>query len=93
MSKKPKIKLELEDDAGFEESQVENEKKRSRVPFSTRLDAGLYEKLRALSFWEDLQIADFLEPLLRQGIEQMEEQRGEAYEVLPPHQVNEDKYR
>ena len=62
-----------------------------RVPFNQQLDAGLYEKVRAMSFFEDERIADILERVLSREIEEREAQRGESYEILPPFRVKRGK--
>jgi hypothetical protein len=92
MSDKPKIDFGSEaesNDAGFEEEYLQEHTERSRVKFNTRLRADLYEKLRATAFWlDDSTITDLVEEAVRKHIQQLEQDRGESFEILPPHRVD-----
>jgi hypothetical protein len=87
-SDKPQIAFGSEEDAGFDEEQLERESERSRVPFSTSLDAGLYEKLKAMHFWDDVRIADVVNEAVRRAIAEMEAERGEPYDVPGPLRID-----
>lgn len=92
MSDKPQIDFDSEsesDDAGFEEEYLQEHTERDRVKFNTRLRADLYEKLRAAAFWiDDTSITELVEDAVRSHVQQLEEQRGEPLEILPPHRVD-----
>lgn len=63
---------------------------RSRVPFSSRLRADVYEKLKAASFWTGRSVTDVAETAVRLYLRQLEEERGDPFDVLEPHEINED---
>lgn len=92
MSDKPEIDFSTEsasEDADFEESYLQEHTERSRVKFNTQLRADLYEKLRAAAFWlEDESISDLVEDAVRNHVKELEDERGEPFEVLKPHQVD-----
>jgi hypothetical protein len=93
-SEKPKLSLDSADEDQSQENpydtdQIERASERSRVPFSTTLDAGLYEKLKAINFFDDEQIADIVNQAVREKIRQLEGQRGEEYDVPKPLQIDE----
>jgi len=89
MSDKPKIDFDTEEeDAGFEQEYLQKHTERDRVKFNTRLRADLYEKLRAVAFWTDHNITDHVEAAVRGYIRELEEERGEPFEVLEPHRVD-----
>lgn len=92
MSDKPQIDFGSEsesDDAGFEEEYLQEHTERSRVKFNTRVRADLYEKLRAAAFWkDDTSITNLVEDAVRSHIQRLEKERGEPFEVLPPHRVD-----
>lgn len=92
MSDKPQIDFGTDsesEDAGFEDSYLQDHTERSRVKFNTRLRADLYEKLRAASFWlDDKTITGLVEDAVRKYIQELEEEREEPFEILPPHQVD-----
>lgn len=89
MSDKPQIDFDTEDeDAGFEQEYLRKHTERDRVKFNTRLRADLYEKLRAVAFWTDDNITDHVETAVRNYIRELEEERGEPFEVLEPHRVD-----
>lgn len=92
MSDKPQIDFGSEaesDDAGFEEEYLQEHTERSRVKFNTRLRADLYEKLRAAAFWlDDANITDLVEAAVGNHIRNLEEERGEPFEILKPHRVD-----
>ena len=86
---KPQIRFGSGDDAGFDDSHIQEHTKRSRVKFNTRLRADLYEKLRAASFWlDDSSITDLVEQAVMRHLKHLEDERGEAFEVLEPHRVD-----
>lgn len=96
MSKESKLSLAVPEDETptYDDSQITDETDeyadRKRVPFSTTLNAGLYEKLKAIRFYEDLKISDIVNEALRMAVEQMEEQREEPFDVPEPLKVDEE---
>lgn len=89
MSDKPQIDFDTAgESAGFEEEYLKEHTERDRVKFNTRLRADLYEKLRAAAFWTDYSITHLVETAVREQIRSMEEERGEPFEVLEPHRVD-----
>jgi hypothetical protein len=90
MADKPQIDFGTgSNDAGFEDDYLKGHTERDRVKFNTRLRADLYEKLRAAAFWmEDMNITDLVEGAVRRYIRDLEEERGEPFEVLDPHRVD-----
>lgn len=86
MSKQDKPKMDFDagqgQTAGFDERQVQRESERRRVPFSTTLNAGLYEKLKTMAFLKEGAIADVVGEGVRRVIREKEEKRGEAYDPL-----------
>jgi hypothetical protein len=87
-SEKPQITFGSEDDAGFDDEQLERESERNRVPFSTSLDAGLYEKLKAMHFYDNIGIADVVNEAVRRAIAEVESERGEPYDVPGPLRID-----
>jgi len=86
---KPQVNFGGADDAGFDDSHIQQHTERSRVKFNTRLRADLYEKLRAASFWlDDESITDLVEEAVARYLQHLEGQRGEPFEVLDPHKVD-----
>lgn len=89
MSDKPGINFDTDaDSSGFEEEYLKEHTQRSRVKFNTRLRADLYEKLRAAAFWTDESITDLVEAAVRTHIQNLEDERGEPFEVLDPHRID-----
>jgi len=97
MSKESKLSLAVPEDESpsYDNSQIDDETSeyadRKRVPFSTTLNAGLYEKLKAIHFYEDIKISDIVNEALRMAVDQMEEQRGESFDVPTPLKIDEDE--
>lgn len=97
MSKESKLSLAVPEDESpsYDNSQINDETSeyadRKRVPFSTTLNAGLYEKLKAIHFYEDIKISDIVNEALRMAVDQMEEQRGESFDVPTPLKIDEDE--
>lgn len=95
MSKESKLSLAVPEDETptYDDSQIDDETSeyadRKRVPFSTTLNAGLYEKLKAIHFYEDVKISDIVNEALRMAIDQMEEKRGESFDVPGPIKIDE----
>ncbi len=91
MSKdKPDIDFD-DSDAGFSEEEEEERRRRSegtKKQFNTLIRPGLEERLNAAAFWTDRSKADILDEALRFWLDQVEEERGEAFEILPPHEVD-----
>lgn len=96
MSKKSKLSLNVDSEAddSYDDAQIEKQTSaysdRKRVPFSTTLNAGLYEKLKAIHFYEDVRISDVVNEAIRNAIEELEERRGEPFDVPQPLQINEE---
>jgi len=92
MSKnKPEIEFD-ESDAGFSEETDEETRRRraegTKKQFNTLIRPGLEERLNAAAFWTDRSKAEIVDEALRLWLDQAEEERGEEFEVLPPHEVN-----
>jgi hypothetical protein len=90
MSNKPDIDFD-DSDAGFSEEEDEERRRRSegtKKQFNTLIRPGLEERLNAAAFWTDRSKADILDEALRLWLDQAEEERGEAFEILPPHEVD-----
>lgn len=91
MSKdKPDIDFD-DSDAGFSEEEDEERRRRSegtKKQFNTLIRPGLEERLNAAAFWTDRSKADILDEALRFWLDQAEEERGEAFEILTPHEVD-----
>lgn len=91
MSKdKPDIDFD-DSDAGFSEEEDEERRRRSegtKKQFNTLIRPGLEERLNAAAFWTDRSKADILDEALRFWLDQAEEEHGEAFEILPPHEVD-----
>ncbi len=91
MSKdKPDIDFD-DSDAGFSEEEDEERRRRSegtKKQFNTLIRPGLEERLNAAAFWTDRSKADILDEALRFWLDQAEEERDEAFEILPPHEVD-----
>lgn len=94
MSKESKLSLSIpeEESVSYDDAQIEEETSqhgdRKRVPFSTTLNAGIYEKLKAIHFYEDIQISDVVNEALRVAVEQLEERRGEPYDIPGPLRID-----
>lgn len=87
---KPDIDFE-DSDAGFSEEDEEERRRRAegtKKQFNTLIRPGLEERLNAAAFWTDRSKADILDEALRQWLRQAEKERGESFEVLPPHEVD-----
>ena len=92
---KPKLSLgnpdeNAADENPYDSEQIERANERSRVPFSTTLDAGLYEKLKAAHFFDKLSIADIVNDAVRKKIQELEERREEPYTVPGPLRIDDD---
>ncbi|MFB6231204.1 MAG: hypothetical protein ABEL04_08615 [Salinibacter sp.] len=96
MSKESKLSLTVpeDEDISYDDSQIDEQTSeyadRKRVPFSTTLNAGLYEKLKAIHFYDDIMISDIVNRAIHLAVEQLEERRGEAYDVPGPLQIDEN---
>lgn len=97
MSKESKLSLNIEEeetDASYDDSQIEEETssyaERKRVPFSTTLNAGLYEKLKAIHFYEDIRISDIINQAVERAVDELEDRRGEDYSVPEPLKIEEE---
>lgn len=89
MSDKPTIDFGSDpDEADFAEGYLAEHTERSRVKFNTQLRADLYEKLRAAAFWlDETSITDLVERAVREHLYRLEDERGDPFEVLEPHRV------
>lgn len=93
-NKESKLSLNIEKktDGSYDESQIEeetsNHAERSRVPFSTTLNAGLYEKLKAIHFYEDIRISDIINEAVERAVDELEDRRGESYDVPEPLKID-----
>ena len=92
---KPKLSLGSTEESeassnAYDAGQLERASERSRVPFSTTLDAGLYEKLKAINFYDKYRIADIVNQAIREKINALEEERGQAYDVPEPLQIDDE---
>lgn len=88
---KPDIEFD-DTDAGFSGDSVDEETQRRRKEgtkkqFNTLIRPGLEEQLNAAAFWTDKSKAEIVDEALRMWLRQAEEDRGEKFEVLPPHEV------
>lgn len=91
MADKPQLNFDTDtaDNAGFEEEYLSEHTNRSRVKFNTRIRADLYEKLRSAAFWlDEATITSLVEDAVRGHIRRLEEERGEPFEILEPHEVD-----
>lgn len=83
--------IEFDDsDAGFSEEDDEERRRRAegtKKQFNTLIRPGLEERLNAAAFWTDRSKAEIVDEALRLWLDQAEEERGESFEVLPPHEV------
>ena len=95
MSKsKPQMKsssLSGKSEAGYDERQIEEASERKRVPFSTILDAGLYEKLKTMAFYNEGSIADLVNEAIRRALREKETERGAPYRPPAPLQIDEEQ--
>lgn len=85
---KPDIDFD-DTDAGFSEEEDEERRRRTegaKKQFNTLIRPGLEERLNAAAFWTDRSKAEIVDEALRLWLDQ-EEDRGEEFEVLPPHEV------
>lgn len=95
-SKESKLSLNIEEEAeqSYDESQIEEETsnyaERKRVPFSTTLNAGLYEKLKAIHFYEGVRISDIINQAVERAVNELEERKGEGYDVPSPLKIDEE---
>jgi len=86
---KPDIDFD-DTDAGFSEEEDEERRRRTegaKKQFNTLIRPGLEEQLNAAAFWTDRSKAEIVDEALRLWLDQEEEDRGEEFEVLPPHEV------
>lgn len=94
MSKESKLSLSVPDDetTSYDSSQIDDETSeyanRKRVPFSTTLNAGLYEKLKSIRFYEGIRISDIVNEAVRVAVDQLEDQREETFDVPDPLKVD-----
>jgi hypothetical protein len=90
---KPQIPWNDESDAGFSDPPTEDEEERRRREegdkqrFNTMLRPGLEERVNAAAFWTEKSKAQIVDEALRLWLDRAEEERGEPFEVLPPHHV------
>jgi hypothetical protein len=91
---KPKLSLSDTDNQAdqnpYDQEQIERASERSRVPFSTTLDAGLYEKLKAAHFYDNHRIADIVNQAIREKVAEIENRRSEPYDVPGPLQIDDE---
>jgi hypothetical protein len=88
---KPDIQFD-DGNAGFSQEGADEETKRRRTEgakkqFNTLIRPGLEERLNAAAFWTDRSKAEIVDEALRLWLRRAEEEREEAFEVLPPHEV------
>lgn len=88
---KPDIEFD-DSDAGFSGDTADEETRRRRdegtkKQFNTLIRPGLEERLNAAAFWTDRSKAEIVDEALRMWLQEAEEERGETFEVLPPHEV------
>lgn len=89
---KDKPDIEFDDsDAGFSEDADEETRRRraegAKKQFNTLIRPGLEERLNAAAFWTDRSKAEIVDEALRLWLDRAEEERGEEFEVLSPHEV------
>jgi hypothetical protein len=89
---KDKPDIDFDDtEAGFsEEADDETRRRRSegtKKQFNTLIRPGLEERINAAAFWTDRSKAEIVDEALRLWLSRAEEERGEAFEILPPHEV------
>ena len=88
---KDKPDIDFDDsDAGFSEEDDEERRRRAegtKKQFNTLIRPGLEERLNAAAFWTDRSKAEIVDEALRLWLDQAEDERGEEFEVLSPHEV------
>ena len=95
MSKESKLSLNIEEETegSYDDSQIKEETRsyaeRKRVPFSTTLNAGLYEKLKAIHFYEDIRISDVINQAVERAVNELEDRKGESYSIPEPLKIDE----
>lgn len=57
-------------------------KKQDLSGLSTRIDAEIHNKIKAIAFWHDVSIKNVLEKMLSDGIKKYEEENG-AIKAIP----------
>lgn len=81
MSKKSKMEVDLDQDSGYEldglTGETDGYSHRNRISFATSLNAGIKEKLKSYSFEKDVPMADIINSLIENFIEEVEEEEGE----------------
>lgn len=90
-NRKPQIQSRADSDDGaqFDLGDLkEKEQERERVPFSTRIDPRVYEKIKSIALHEDTTITALTEKALGRMINDLEEKRGEEYDVFDAHKIN-----
>lgn len=88
---KPDISFD-DGNAGFSGERADDETQRRRKEgtkkqFNTLIRPGLEERLNAAAFWTDRSKAEIVDEALRLWLQEAEDERGEEFEVLPPHEV------
>jgi hypothetical protein len=86
---KPSIDFD-DSSAGFSEEEDEERRRRTegkKKQFNTLIRPGLEEKINAASFWTEKSKADIVDEALRLWLNETEEEQGEEFEVLSPHEV------
>jgi hypothetical protein len=79
-----------DDDAGFSDTDDEEDRRSqegTKKQFNTLIRPGLEQKVNAAAFWTDRSKAEIVDEALRLWLSEAEEERGEEFEVLPPHEV------
>lgn len=89
---KPDIEFD-DSNSGFSSESADEETRRRRKEgtkkqFNTLIRPGLEERLNAAAFWTNRSKAEIVDEALRLWIEKTEDERGEPFEVLPPHEVS-----
>lgn len=79
-----------DDDAGFSEEKDEEQRRRTegtKKQFNTLIRPGLEERLNAAAFWTDRSKAEIVDEALRLWLKRAEDERGEKFDILLPHEV------
>jgi hypothetical protein len=71
-------------------SRIEVDPNESKHQFNTYVRRSVLELLRAASFHEDESISSIVERAVVDELERMQAERGEQYEIYPPHRIEKD---
>lgn len=71
-------------------SRVEIDPNESKHQFNTYIRRSVLELLRAASFHEDKSMSSIVERAVVEELERMQDERGEQYEIYPPHRIEID---